>query len=285
MKVGVLGGGRMGAGIAHAFLLAGGEVTVVERDERGCGCRSTAHPRERQAVRRTRNDSTRRGRAGRGIDRRARDGRLRGLRAGHRGRARGPHPQVGRSPAGRAGGPGCGDRHEHLVDLGRRPGIRARPTVPVSRSAFLQPGAGVDARGDRRGRRDRARHRRPRSRLGRNSSARRRSSCATPQVSRRVAWGSHSHWRRSGCWNPKSPQRRTSIGPWNSGTGIRSVHCARPTSSGSMCASASPRSCRRALGERFAPPELLRRMVAEGRLGRKSGEGFYTLEQPGQERP
>ncbi|WP_460773183.1 3-hydroxyacyl-CoA dehydrogenase family protein [Microbacterium sp. GXF7504] len=32
-KVGVLGGGRMGAGIAHAFVLAGAEVTVVERDE------------------------------------------------------------------------------------------------------------------------------------------------------------------------------------------------------------------------------------------------------------
>lgn len=29
------------------------------------------------------------------------------------------------------------------------------------------------------------------------------------------------------------------------------------------------------LGERFAPPELLRRMVADGRLGRKSGQGFY----------
>ncbi|MDD1478743.1 MULTISPECIES: 3-hydroxyacyl-CoA dehydrogenase family protein [Micrococcaceae] len=31
-KVGVLGGGRMGAGIAHAFLVSGAEVTVVERD-------------------------------------------------------------------------------------------------------------------------------------------------------------------------------------------------------------------------------------------------------------
>ena len=31
-RVGVLGGGRMGAGIAHAFLLAGSRVTVIERD-------------------------------------------------------------------------------------------------------------------------------------------------------------------------------------------------------------------------------------------------------------
>ncbi len=40
--VGVLGGGRMGAGIAHAFLMAGCEVLVVERDDEaaaGAGAR------------------------------------------------------------------------------------------------------------------------------------------------------------------------------------------------------------------------------------------------------
>lgn len=30
------------------------------------------------------------------------------------------------------------------------------------------------------------------------------------------------------------------------------------------------------LGERFEPPQLLRQMVAEGKLGKKSGQGFFT---------
>jgi 3-hydroxybutyryl-CoA dehydrogenase len=36
----------------------------------------------------------------------------------------------------------------------------------------------------------------------------------------------------------------------------------------------------RELGERFAPPRLLRDKVARGELGRKSGRGFYTWEGP-----
>lgn len=39
-------------------------------------------------------------------------------------------------------------------------------------------------------------------------------------------------------------------------------------------------------GEQFAPPLLLRRLVAQGRLGKKSGQGFFPYPQPdaGQER-
>jgi 3-hydroxybutyryl-CoA dehydrogenase len=33
-------------------------------------------------------------------------------------------------------------------------------------------------------------------------------------------------------------------------------------------------------GGRFAPPALLRRMVGEGRLGQKSGRGFYDWTKP-----
>jgi enoyl-CoA hydratase/3-hydroxyacyl-CoA dehydrogenase len=33
-------------------------------------------------------------------------------------------------------------------------------------------------------------------------------------------------------------------------------------------------------GERFAPPAILRRMVAQGRLGQKAGQGFYVYPQP-----
>jgi enoyl-CoA hydratase/3-hydroxyacyl-CoA dehydrogenase len=38
-------------------------------------------------------------------------------------------------------------------------------------------------------------------------------------------------------------------------------------------------------GERFAPPTILRRLVAQGRLGTKSGQGFYAYPQPDAEQP
>src|ERR1700760_485701 len=38
-------------------------------------------------------------------------------------------------------------------------------------------------------------------------------------------------------------------------------------------------------GERFTPPTILRRLVAQGRLGEKSGQGFYAQPQPDAEQP
>jgi enoyl-CoA hydratase/3-hydroxyacyl-CoA dehydrogenase len=38
-------------------------------------------------------------------------------------------------------------------------------------------------------------------------------------------------------------------------------------------------------GERFTPPTILRRLVAQGRLGQKSGQGFYPYPQPDREQP
>ncbi|RVX38720.1 3-hydroxybutyryl-CoA dehydrogenase [Nonomuraea polychroma] len=47
-RCGVVGGGRMGAGIAHALLLAGCEITLVERDEKAA---TAARDRVARAVR------------------------------------------------------------------------------------------------------------------------------------------------------------------------------------------------------------------------------------------
>jgi enoyl-CoA hydratase / 3-hydroxyacyl-CoA dehydrogenase len=38
-------------------------------------------------------------------------------------------------------------------------------------------------------------------------------------------------------------------------------------------------------GERFAPPTVLKRLVAQGRLGTKSGQGFYAYPQPDEQQP
>ena len=59
-----------------------------------------------------------------------------------------------------------------------------------------------------------------------------------------------------------------------------SDRCGPPTSSASTCGSASRSTCTTTLGERFAPPQILRDMVAAGDLGRKTGKGFYDWTAP-----
>ncbi len=44
-------------------------------------------------------------------------------------------------------------------------------------------------------------------------------------------------------------------------------------------------SAQERFGERFTPPTILRRLVAQGRLGQKSGQGFYAYPQPDAEQP
>ena len=92
-RVGVIGGGRMGAGIAHAFALAGASVVVIERD---ADAAAAAAARVAESLRR----SVERGGTTRDLaepDRCGRDGDgcrgTRRLRTRHRGGARGPRAQ------------------------------------------------------------------------------------------------------------------------------------------------------------------------------------------------
>jgi enoyl-CoA hydratase/3-hydroxyacyl-CoA dehydrogenase len=44
-------------------------------------------------------------------------------------------------------------------------------------------------------------------------------------------------------------------------------------------------NARERYGERFTPPTILRRLVAQGRLGQQSGQGFYAYPRPDAEQP
>ena len=170
-------------------------------------------------------------------------------------------------------------RHQHLVALGRRHRVAAtaRPERVVGMHFFnpvhlmklvevvTHAGTGAPGAATRRST-ARAPHR-----------ARSPSSSGTRRASRRAAWAWRWGWRRCGCSRRASRvaediDRAMTLG-YNHPVGpLRLTDLV-----GLDVRLAIARYLHRALGDaRFAPPALLERMVAEGKLGKKTGQGFYS---------
>ena len=149
--VGVYGGGRMGAGIAHAFLQSGAAVVVIESDTDAAG-------RAAQSIEASINKAGELGK----LDGEAAE-ILAGLTVSMRPRR--PRPRAGwsskpcrRSPSSSAKVLAVAEqavarrvaRDEHLQPLACRPRHRDRSPRPPCRAALLQSRAGESARRDRR---------------------------------------------------------------------------------------------------------------------------------------
>ncbi|NYF16685.1 3-hydroxybutyryl-CoA dehydrogenase [Microbacterium sp. AK009] len=279
-RVGVLGGGRMGAGIAHAFLLAGSEVTVVERD-------TEAAEAARGRILTSIADSTRRGAtdrseaelaasvhlstdvtdfAGAGLvveavpeDRRLKRDALARIEA-----------IVARDAviATNTSSIGIAALADTLQDPARFLGLHFFNPVPASRLVEIVVGdataAGVveRARGwvDAIGKTPIVVSDAPgfaSSRLGLALALE-----AIRMVEAGVASPADIDAAMElGYRHPAGPLRTTDI----VGLDVRL---------------AIAEELHATLGDRFAPPDLLRRMVADGHLGRKTGRGFYEWSTP-----
>ena len=240
-RVGVLGGGRMGAGIAHAFLLAGADVAVVERDR----CPPTPRARASSAPSRPASNAARPRSASRRVApaaaRRRRPRRLRACRPRDRGRAGRPGHQT-RSALGRRSAC-CRPAPASRATRRRCRSTTSRSccaTRAVPRPALLQPGAGVPARRGRDRDRDRPGASSRRRRTGYAHSARHRSRSPTRPGSPPRGSASPSGSKRSGCSRTASRRQKTSTRRWCSATSTRWGRCGSPTWSGWMCGSASP---------------------------------------------
>jgi 3-hydroxybutyryl-CoA dehydrogenase len=273
--VGVLGGGRMGAGIAHAFLLAGSDVVVVERD---ADAADAAAARVRDAVGR----SLERGTTARPLTEfeaafvTATDAAAfvdcdlvveavpedRALKAEALARAEQAMPAAS-VLASNTSSISIDDLAAHLERPGRFVGLHFFNPVPASALVEVVAGAAtapevvtaarawVDAIGktaivvrDAPGFAS--------SRLGLALGLE-----AIRMLEDGVASAEDIDAAMTlGYRHPTGPLRTTDLVGLDVRLGIAEELAAH-------------------LGERFEPPALLRRMVAEGRLGRKSGAGFY----------
>lgn len=273
-RVGVLGGGRMGAGIAHAFVLAGSDVVVVERDPAAA---SAAQDRVVASLRK----SVERGWA-EPLD--ELEGRLRvavdasafvdcdlvieavpedeGLKADALARV-----EAVLSPAASLASNTSSISIDRLAAALSRPerflGLHFFNPVPASALVEIvlgratDPALASDARAwvEAIGKTPVTVHDAPgfaSSRLGVAIGLE-----AIRMVEEGVASpGDIDLAMELGYKHPVGPLRTTDIVGLDVRLGIaEQLH--------------------RELGERFAPPQLLRDMVAEGRLGKKSGRGFY----------
>ncbi|QDE34215.1 3-hydroxyacyl-CoA dehydrogenase family protein [Microbacterium foliorum] len=273
--VGVLGGGRMGAGIAHAFLLAGSRVTVVERDAASA---DAALQRIRESIRRSVErdpglnevEITRRIATGTDIaafatvdlsieavpeDRALKDDAL--------ARAEAAMPEhailasntssisIDDLAAGRL-------RPERFLGLHFFNPVPASALVEIVRGAATDAAVVESASGwvDALGKTPIVVSDSPgfaSSRLGVMLGLE-----AIRMLEEGVASAADIDAAMTlGYRHPMGPLRTTDVVGLDVRLGIAE-------------------ELERTLGERFAPPDLLRRMVAEGKLGRKSGEGFYA---------
>ena len=273
-RVGVLGGGRMGAGIAHAFLLAGSAVTVVERD-------SEAARAARDRIRRSVDQSIARGHDAGAADVHSR------LTVATEPAAFGPHGLVIEAVPEELGlklralaaveAQLAGDAIlatntssiplAHLAQALERPGrlIGLHFFNPVPSSTLVEIVVGTEtSRGLPATARSwvRALGKTPitvRDSPGFASS--RLGVALALEAIRLVEDGVASAAdidlaMELGYRHPAGPLRTTDL----VGLDVRL---------------SIAEQLERDLGPRFAPPQLLRDLVAEGRLGRKSGRGFY----------
>ncbi|WP_109209840.1 MULTISPECIES: 3-hydroxyacyl-CoA dehydrogenase family protein [Microbacterium] len=274
-RVGVIGGGRMGAGIAHAFVLAGAEVVVVERDAEAA---AAASARLRESVRR----SVERGATDRGFDGLAAAVRAdtdaaalagcalvveavpedRELKIQALGRAE-RVVQGDAALATNTSSISIDDLASHLARPDRFVGLHFFIPVPTSQLVEVVTGTATapalvdDARGwiEALGKTAIVVRNSPgfaSSRLGVALGLE-----AIRMLEERVASAADIDAAMElGYRHPVGPLRTTDL----VGLDVRL---------------AIAEELHRTLGERFAPPELLRRLVADGHLGRKSGRGFY----------